>query len=53
MKSQVTIMANFDVITIVYRGEEPRTIVACHILKKNLNGNTSAEYDTSAEYAVV
>ena len=39
--SQVTVtsMANCDVITIACRCLEPRTIVACHILKKSLNGN--------------
>ena len=44
----VTSMAYCDVATIAHRCQEPRTIVACHILEKNLNRNNC---DTSAEYA--
>ena len=43
----VTGMASCDVSAIACRCKEPRTVVACHILKKNLNGNN---YDTLAEY---
>ena len=50
MMSQITVttVANCDVITIAYRCQEPRTIVACHIIKKILNGNNC---DTLAENA--
>ena len=50
MMSQVIVasVANCDVVTI-YRCWEPRTIVACHMLKKNLNENNG---DTLVDYAV-